>query len=412
MQLNYRTVIVAALRGTVLISKFLFTVYLARVLTNEEFGLWFLVVSGVSYGVFLIGAEIYNITLRDYVHKKISSDTDGLSKQWLTFVVIYWIILFLASCFDFLQSDLPSRFVLICALLLVLEHSTQEIQRISIYKNNQIHANILLFIKSAGWMLPTALYATIQNTTISLTFILQSWLCGSGLALIYGIAVYLKLFRAMRIPAVRFDKGAIKYYTKILMPFWVLAFAIRTPVVLDRYLLELFSDRERLGIYGYYMTLGNGVQAMFDATILSNLIPLLLDNNINNCRLSMRKVIKQYLIYSLGFWILSLTGVFLAMPYIKMITNFPASDNSHMLFILIFLGQMIFSFAVLLQYGLYALRQDQDLNKGAVVYLMSSLFSFIILIPNYGNIGAALSLGISALVFLMVRFYQLRDVIS
>jgi len=407
MLIDQKSLIVAGLRAAVLIAKFFFTVFLARVLTIEEFGLWVLVVAGIGYGVFLIGAEIYNITLRNYVNNGTSGATGGLSKQWFFFVAIYLTVLLTALGLELSQSSSFSWFILTCALILIFEHSTQEIHRIAIYCNSQIHANMLLFIKSVGWMLPTVSYTFSGSNPVSLSLVLQAWLYGGAVALIYGVYVYWNMAKSLRFPRMSINLKKITDYVKILIPFWVLALAIRTPLILDRYFLELFADREQLSIYGYYMSFGNGVQAMFDALVLSKLIPELLNNNVAKSIFCVRRLLKKYISLSLGFWIVSLSGLYFIIPFFNDLTNKSALGNYDNLLLLISFGQMTFSLAVLIQYGLYALRRDQDLTNGAVMYLTVNIALFILLIPIYGNIGAALSMSFSALILLSIRAFQI-----
>ena len=64
---NLKWLFVLGLRGLSLAAKLAFTIVLARWLSVEEFGQWVLILALVTYGIFIVGAEIYNITLRTYI---------------------------------------------------------------------------------------------------------------------------------------------------------------------------------------------------------------------------------------------------------------------------------------------------------------------------------------------------------
>ncbi len=149
---------------------------------------------------------------------------------------------------------------------------------------------------------------------------------------------------------------------------------------------------------------------MFDAIILSRLIPQLLqtDNEIKPSKLKI--LIGRHTSISIIFWSLSLISLYLLMPYFNAATNKNSISYNNVLFVVIGLGQMIFSIGVLIQYGLYALRRDQDLTKGAISYLIANIALMFTLIPKLGSLGAALSLGIAASIFLLIRFVQLSKV--
>ena len=398
-----------SLRASVLLSKFVLTLFLARELALEDFGLWVLIVAGVGYGTFLVGAEMYNITLRSLI-KDSSRNIGGLSKQWLFFWVAYLTILSLAFGLDTFYKVLSPWFFFTCSTLLILEHCTQEIHRIAIYYDNQIHANMLLFIKTVGWILPTITYFLITNSQVHLSRILYAWLFGGALSLVYGVCAYWYLFKELHIVAIRLNKKKIIYYVKALTPFWVLALAIKTPLVLDRYFLEILSDREQLSVYGYYIAFGNGIQAMFDAVVVAKLIPQLLNNNAHHRPAFVVGLVKKYVVYSLCFWFVSFLLIYFAIPYFNQLTGKHELDDNRILFVCIIIGHVIFSLSVLIQYGLYSLHRDSELINGAMSYLVICVVSFFIFIPIYGSFGAALAMGISALFMLMTRFTQLLRV--
>jgi O-antigen/teichoic acid export membrane protein len=227
------------------------------------------------------------------------------------------------------------------------------------------------------------------------------------IALAYAACVYSDLLRTLKPPPLRFDIEGIGAYLRKLMPFVVLALATRTPLVLDRYLLEVFADREQLGVYGYYAAFGNGVQAMFDAIVVSKLIPQLLSCAISEKWGHVSCLVRRYVTLSLIFWSASVTIVYLAIPFFNQFTAKAALDNSGALFLAIVSGQMIFSLSVVIQYGLYSMRCDRELGKGAVIYLVLTLILFLILIPPFGSFGAAFALDLSAAALLSLRSWQL-----
>ena len=66
------------LRALTLATKFFFVIFLAKELTANDFGRWIIIVASINYLVLIVGAEIYNLTLRDFIqNKKIDHATFG-----------------------------------------------------------------------------------------------------------------------------------------------------------------------------------------------------------------------------------------------------------------------------------------------------------------------------------------------
>lgn len=408
MSIYRKSVVAGLLRASVLAGKFFFTIYLARILSYADFGLWVLIVAIIGYGVFLIGAEIYNITLRNYINNGGGNDARPLSRQWSSFLAIYITVLLLSLFFGFFQNTYSSSLIFICALLLLFEHGTQEMHRLAIYRDNQIQANIILYIKSTGWMLPFVFIYSNQSNLVTLADVLNWWLYGVSIAFLYCIYVYWDVLKAMRLKSPHLTKQQIAIYVNQLLPFWMLALATRTPLVLDRYFLEIFADREQLSVYGYYITFGNGIQSMFDAILISKLIPQLLNKTTSFNKHSVFSLVTKYMLLSVLFWVGSMMLVYLFMPVFNFYTDKTIFDDSKIIFIYIGVGQMLFSLSVLIQYGLYSLHLDNEIKKGALVYLALSTTLLLALTPAFGNRGAVLAMGISAFTLFLIRLIQFR----
>ena len=397
---------VAALRASSLGTKFLFTIVLAKFLSVSDFAQWILILAIVNYAIFLVGAEIYNITLRGFVSLGFEAVAPQLSAQWGFFCSVYVVLLATGALLSLAGLDgLPLATPLVIAAIIVLEHFSHELHRMAYFEDNQIHANVILLIKTAGWMVPISAYLLWNDETSSLQLILIAWAVGAFASACYGYFVYRNIFSRLELGKAVEYVGRWKSVIGHLTPFLVLAFALRTPLLMDRYLIELFAGRSQLAMYGYYVTFGNGVQAIFDAVILAKLIPQLLKQESRS--VSYYGDIRLFLRIALAFWCLSFAGLYFLIPYFNGFIGKEEFENANGLLALLFFGQLLFSLSTVLQYGLYALHKDKQLIWGALLYLFTSIVMFFLLIPVFGSYGAAGSLAVAAAAMVLFRWWQL-----
>jgi O-antigen/teichoic acid export membrane protein len=408
MLLNIKTLIITGLRGGTLFAKLIFTIVLARYLSIDDFGRWVLVTAVVTYGIFGVGAELYNITLRNLISHGQKKSIYQISLQSYYFIFIYIIIILIGIFIQLATNRYSEYYMFIVALILIFEHFTHEFHRLAFFQDHQVHANAILFIKSAAWMIPAGLYIVIVPSTANLFFVLNCWLVGAISAAVYSIVFYRQIFLGVRPNHIKRFSGKFRQGFAMLAPFLVIAVALRTPLVLDRYLIERFFGPAQLGAYGYYATFGNGVQAIFDAVILARLTPRLLQEKRG--REQQVQIVGLFVRQSILFWIFSIVALYITVPYLNTFIRKDTFDSSFSLLILLLIGQMAFSLASVLHYGLYSLHRDHQLAKGAVVYMMIAVTSYAVLIPLFGNYGAAAALAFSAAALLGLRAFQLlRD---
>ena len=388
------------LRALTLATKFFFVIFLAKELTANDFGRWIIIVASINYLVLIVGAEIYNLTLRDFIQNKKIDSIHAMYKQWKFHLVSYAIIIF--ACFLFCISK-NSYIIFIASLILILEHLTFEFYRYSIYVNNIISANLILFIKSACWMAIT-IGISFYLSDINIFSILILWLVGLIACSIFCFwhnRVFVKTLLSLRNKIFTFH---LTNHFKKLLPFIILSLSIRTPFVADKYIITYFFDSSELSLYGYYFNFAMGIQSLFEAVFIASFIPLILKkNNKNKFQLT-----NKYIILSIPFWCISLVLVYLTLPIFDQYIGKTSYMIDLNLLLFIFLGQFFFSIAALIQYTLYSDHKDKSVWGGSVIFLLVSIVSLFILIPYYGSFGAASALLISSLSLFICRLYQLR----
>lgn len=405
LSISKTRITVLLLRASVLVSKFLFTLILASVLSIDDFGLWILIFSGISYGQFLLGLELYNVTLRNYASEEKFNLSSELYFQW-KYILSSYLALTLISILLYSTLTYDSS-IIFCALILVAEHFTLEMHRLAIYRNDQFCANIILFIKTVCWMLPLSILIYTIQYKIDLNCVLIWWLVGSWMACIYCVIVYRVFFNELFRKKFELGWQDFSKIFKQVRPFLILAICIRTPLIMDRYAIEYFYGLDQVAIYGYYMSFASGLQSLYDAFILSHAIPLLLYKNNNDDKSFLKKYVYN-LIYQSGiFWLSASVLLLLIMPYFNSYFDKQLFDHHLSMFAIILGGQMLFSFGVIMQYLIYSYRNDFMLMNGSVLYFVTSMIMLFVLVPSYGAYGATVAILIASAFYFFHRKYQM-----
>ena len=405
MLLNWKTLIIAGLRGSTLFAKLLFTILLARLLTVDEFGQWILISAIVTYGIFVLGAELYNLILRNYISNGHEASVSQVSAQLTYFLILYCVIFLVCLVTYSIKTDGIYGYIIVVTFILILEHLTHEFHRLAFFQDHQVHANAILFLKSAGWMAPTGIYLILVPSSASLSLVLKCWLAGAIVAACYALVTYRGIFAGVRPFYVTSFIRKRKQLASMLAPFLIIAVALRTPLLLDRYLIERFFGPAQLGAYGYYATFGNGIQAIFDAVILARLTPQLIrEKRMHAQQIS---IVGQFIKQAVLFWAISIVALYFTVPYLNQLVGKASFDAAFAIMLILLTGQMIFSLASVLHYGLYSLHRDHQLARGAVAYMAIALAAFAVLIPQFGSYGAAWALAFSAIGLLIIRARQL-----
>jgi len=384
----------------------LFTIFLAKELTLRDFGLWILLVGIVSYGVFVVGGEIYTISLRRYFQNEQKSKLKlyPFGKKIQYFIYIYIVLLiagFLLSNFEYYYNIS----LIYIVIIIILEHITTEFQRFSLYSNHQIISNINLLLKSSLWMLVSFFYYLISGQ-ITLDLIINFWILGCLLDLIFCIYFYMgviklkwKLF--FRLISLRI---AITSFIHI-RPFLILAISIKSSQIFDRLIIQHYSGTKNLAVYGYYLNYINGAQSICDAIILGLFLPLVVGIKIIDDKAI--KLMNKFIVYIYSFWIIYVIVGGVTITFINKYVANDSYSSGYKIFFLLCAAQCIFNVGCIYQYMLYGMKKDRELATGGLIFIGSFLFLLYLLVPFYGVYGASTALIISSSLFMLNRRKQL-----
>lgn len=395
------------LRGTTLVSKFLLIFLLARFLEPAELGLYGLVTVTISYALYFLGFDFYIYTTREIL--KIGPENRGrlLKSQVGLSLILYGIFLPLSLCL-FAFGLLPWWLLPWFIVLLVLEHVTQEINRLLVALSRQLVASWVLFFRAGAWCLVVVALMYVNTDQRTLQTVLFAWIIGSATALGIGVAVIARegLGGWQR----SIDWSWVKKGLRIAMPMLAATLAVRGIYTVDRYWFEELAGLEVLGAYVLYMGMCNALMAFMDAGVFTFLYPALIAANANDdartFQIKFRQLALQTIMLAIFF---SATAWLVVGPLLEWLGR-PLYLEYQYLFGWLLIANALFVVGMIPHYGLYAKGNDKPLITSHIVSLAVFIVATAIFTRFTAELAVPLGL-ITAFSFLLcwktLQFYRL-----
>ncbi|WP_288365273.1 oligosaccharide flippase family protein [uncultured Marinobacter sp.] len=395
------------LRGTTLVSKFLLIFMLARFLEPADLGLYGLITVTISYALYLVGFDFYIFTTREILKAAPEKRGQLLKSQLALSLILYAIFLPLTMGL-FSLGLLPWWLLPWFLALLVLEHITQELNRILVALQRQLIASWVLFFRAGAWCVAVVVIMYLNESSQHLTTVLTGWIAGSSVGLLVGVAVLWKIPMGGWLKAV--DWGWLKKGLKIALPMLIATLALRGIYTVDRYWFETLAGLDVLGAYVLFIGMCMALLGFMDAGVFTFLYPAMISAHANDNAADFRKKFRQ-----LAWQTVVLTGLFSAFawlavgPLLQWLDK-PLYLEKINLFGWLLLANGLFVVGMIPHYGLYARGNDKPLIISHIAGLLVFLASTAFFAPVFAELAVPFGL-ISAFVFIMawktLQFYRL-----
>jgi len=322
-----------------IISRFLISILLIRLLSREDYGI---IGTVVGYFVFInfINISIESIILRD--HKKIST---SISKYFSNFFyfniakssIILAIALFLSfylvnhtNNMDYFYAIISYTSILITdaftAPLIIFTTAKFDQKRVTLFTEVRLVINV--FLSFGIFLFPSLMYVAFKDIVVSIVFLLI-WF-------IY----FIKLNNNERLFDIKLID--INFLKKIIMDYslWTHLNGVVTTFIYksDIFFLSLFFDLAVIGNYNIALTAAN----------VANIIPMILANQnsiaISHARdnIHANKISNNFIKVSLLIGLVSILAfIFVGEFYLKIITGEPNNENIYSYMIPIVIGLVI-----------------------------------------------------------------------
>lgn len=396
------------LRGSSMGAKFLLLLGLTKILTIEDYGTLSLIVTTITFLMFVIGLDFYNYSHREVIEK------DSLKKKYIVsqfwFHVIAYVVILPITYLLLSNGIIPLDYIVPFYLLLVLEHFSQEAFRFLNLFNKPNVANISLFIRTAFWII--VLFGVeyfFKSNEITIQLILCYWIGGSLLSLFFVAGYVFVVHRSSTYDIQWFviDKPWIKHGLLVSLPFFAGTIAYKIVEYSDRFMIDWYLGKEAVGIYSFYTNFANILTIIVNTITITLIVPDLLRsvNSGKKVKETIKKFSKELQITTV---IISTIIFVLIFPTLNWLDKKAFNDESTIYF-LILLGNIALNLSLNYHFLLYAYKKDKLILLPAIIAAASNIILNMIFIPIFGIIAAATATFLSFFILLiMKRNYWLK----
>jgi O-antigen/teichoic acid export membrane protein len=399
------------LRLLTLGSKFLLIVGLTKVLSPYDVGIYGILTTSIGLAVYLVGMDFYVFNTREILGKDKAKATilvrDQFIFHFITYVITFPIILTI-----FFLDIIPWKYAPIFYVLLVLEHLSQEFNRIFITLSRPIMANLTFFFRSGAWAyVAIGLLYWIEDLR-SLSFIFAGWFVGVFISIVLSFYYLRDVLWNRQL----FNQISWKWMKKgliISFPLFIANIAIKLAEYLDRYFVTYFEGKSMAGAYTFYGSIANLLVVFAQTGVIMILNPKLVSsfqkNDLQVYRQTMKKMIKGVIISNIVVSAILLLGINVVVDIIDK----PIYKQNLSAFCILIIAYIFSVFALLPHYSLYVRLEDKSIIKSSIYALLIAVILNIILVPHYGMIGASFStLGafVSLFIFKLLFAFKFKHV--
>lgn len=377
------------LRMVSLGSRFLLAIVLAKAMLAEDFGFYGLLAAAVTYLVYVVGIDFYTYTVRDLVARPTSAWRALLRDQFLLYGATFSLVA-VASAVLCLSGLLSGSTLLWLLLLLASEHVAQELNRLLIIAGKVLHSSVALFIRSGLWvLLLVALWWRDPATPLSLATVLQLWLGGGLLAIVWSLFCLRQVLCDRSSAAAPVDWARLRAGVQVAALFFAGTLILKFASTADRFLVEHFAGLAAVGPYVLYVGLAGAIAALVDAAVVVYDYPGLIRAWQAGDEALFRRLhhafFRRIALYSLA--VALLLAAFLH-PVLEFIGK-PQVTAAWPLAVPLILANVLLALANVPHYALYAAGQDRRILLATSLGTGSFLLAALAAGYMYGALGVA-----------------------
>ncbi|MFK3912298.1 lipopolysaccharide biosynthesis protein [Enterobacter cancerogenus] len=380
-------------------SRFVLVIFIAKFLSTEELGAYSLFSASITYALFFVGMDFYTFSSREIL----SVDKPlwyGIIKNQYIFYFIFYLIAFPLIYSFFYLGFLPKQFIIWFYLILIAEHLAQESMRLLVVLNRAFLANVALFIRSGVWVYAAVLVMFLNTDMREIKVILILWLLGSCVSILLVVPELLRL-RKITAEDTSVDFSWMWKGVKIAAPLLIGTLALRSIYLVDRYSLSYFSNLSIVGIYSFYSSFASALLAFVDAVVVMQIYPKIV-SSVKNKDFEVLAHFRKKFIRAVSFLSLTLVVVLPVGVYVLLLWMKKTEYIEYMpLLAALMLSSIIYSYALLPHYELYAYNEDKKIIISSVFAALVGVITMPIGAYFFGVYGVAIG-QVLAVMFLYI----------
>lgn len=385
------------LRSTTIGAKFALAIFIARYLGLAPLGAYGIIASAAALAPVLLGFGVSNNLSREAVRSHPAAITARLI-QYFAFLIPAYVGLCGLSAIA-----LPREALWLCvlAVLLFLEHIQTDMFALMTITGLPYGANLILFIRSAGWVLVYIPLAILDPALRSLKMMGLFWLAGDVLATVLAVLLtsswrWGKAIKAL--PGSAFTlphrHGSTALYLNDV--------ANTGFQYIDRYIIGIMLSPDMLGIYTLFWSVVNAVSSLITTAVVQPRRGVLVQaarSSTQSFNHSLRGVAIMAGQLTAGVSVIVIAFMYIATPYIHrpgLMAYFP-------ILFLLSVATVFRSVYEVIGIAFYSYnRDDITLYSGAAIFIAALVLN-VILVPGFGIWGASFVLLASYAIGVLVR---------
>lgn len=384
------------LRFLSIVAKVVLVFIAARELATDQFGIFITIQATISLYQYLAGGDISLISHRFFLLGRLSL-ADLIVTQ-LPLQILTIILASIAMVENFSASR-NSYLIIMVVGVLIFETITTEGQRLLVSMGKFTTANLALFIKSTGWIIPLMAYWGWKGGEVF--SLLEFWLCGLVIAALF---IVITIFLSGDIwREAKFNKELASEIVR--KAIWILmgTLALRALFSLDRLIVEKYGGLDAVGGYGFFLGIAAAYLAILDAGVLTRIYPNIVRAVSDGDNETIYYNIKLSIITSIVFCVISLLLYSYFIDYLLIIVNKNSYINLKYIGYISILSYSFYACSLGYYYVIYGMKKDKTILF--INFICTIPLLIIIIINKYDVRYVVGSVFFGSLLHLILKIY-------
>lgn len=385
------------LRMSAMASKFVIFTILSKYFDTDTYGVYSLQATTITIAIFILGFDFYNYAIRDILLKKERT----ASKVYTTLSLYAFSYLFFAilGYILFNQIDYFAAYTWLLLGICITEHLNQEIYRLLLAFKKVLIANILLFIRVAGWTLYVLYELLIKKSSLGIAEILIIWVLFNIITLVLTLGIFAKpLFANFKVA--EWDKKWLIKGLKVSVIFYTATIFLKIIEYSNRYVVEAVLDESAAGIFSFYSNFAMVVTIYVSTIVVSYELPDLIEcSTTENFNIKLKRYKKLLFLHA------SIASVAVLICIYPILLWQGKTEFIALWPLLLFLlaGAYLMNVSLLYHAYLYIKHREKKLLEIVVISGVINIIATWILTYFYGLYGAAAAFLLTAIVIYLLR---------
>ena len=403
-----RSLIIMALRGVSLVTKFVLTLFIARFMGFETLGLYGLIAAAAVMAPGFLGLGLIQTISRKAVTQSLEEVTLGLA-YYSRFIIALYVFIFIGMIAIGIVTDKVFLSVIV-TIIVFLEHVNGDLYQLLLNLSRPFTANFLHFLRAALWAVIFMALSFFYPSLRTIELLLMGWAGGSVCALLV-FAWFSRRWPWKSKPRIlplhkwireEFSQARILYMT---------GFANTGSQYLDRYVVTFFLGLDLTGVYVFFKQVSSALSNLLYTGVIQIARPKMVKahkEGLSTYASIYRSCLKHSVLASIAMGLVAGFCMDALMPYIDK----PLATKWFPILWIILIGFVLNIAAQVRNLVFYSRHKDSlSLKVYLGVFVGSALFNMI-LIPFLGLWGAGLSLVLVALLRLTLQHLYIKPLIE